>query len=136
VKKVVILGKQKAAVIEVADPKPKEDWALVKVHAAPMCTEYKFFLSGDKTDNLGHEAAGEVVAIDQPGRVEVGDRVVVMPQYPCGKCELCVAGDYIHCENNYDFAEFIGSSEGSGTMAQYLLKPSWLLRPGAVVRSL
>jgi len=128
-KKAVIFGDHKAGLVEVPDPEPKEDWAVVKVHAAPMCTEYKTFVSGGKADYLGHEAAGEVVAVAQPGRVKVGDRVVVMPQYPCGKCSLCVAGEYIHCRNNYDFAAFTGSPEGKATYAQYLLKPSWLLPP-------
>ena len=128
-KKAVITGERRAEVIDVPAPEPKEDWAVVKVHAAPMCTEYKGFAAGQKSDFLGHEAAGEVVAVAQPGRVKVGDRVVVMPQYPCGKCALCIAGDYIYCENNYDFAEFIGGQEGRATMAQYVLKPSWLLPP-------
>jgi len=126
-KKAVILGERKAGLIEVADPRPKEDWALVKVHAAPMCTEYRAFEAGREAEFLGHEAAGEVVAVAQPGRVKVGDRVVVMPQYPCGECDLCVAGDYIHCEHNIDIEAFLGTREGSATYAQYLLKPSWLL---------
>jgi len=126
-KKAVILGERKAGLVEVPDLKPKEDWTLVKVHVAPMCTEYKAFVAGYTSEFLGHEAAGEVMAVAQPGRVKVGDRVVVMPQYPCGKCALCLAGDYIYCEHNYDFAEFVGTPEGSATMAQYLLKPSWLL---------
>jgi threonine dehydrogenase-like Zn-dependent dehydrogenase len=126
-KKAVILGERRAGLVEVPDPQPREDWVVVKVHAAPMCTEYKSFVAGHRTDFLGHEAAGEVVAVAQPGRVQVGDRVVVMPQYPCGKCALCVAGDYIYCEHNYDFTRFMGTPEGSATMAQYLLKPSWLL---------
>ncbi|HEX28571.1 TPA: alcohol dehydrogenase, partial [Candidatus Poribacteria bacterium] len=95
-KKAVILGERRAGLIEVPDPQPKEDWVLVKVHAAPMCTEYKAFLAGHKAQYLGHEAAGEVVAVAQPTKVKVGDRVVVMPQYPCGRCELCMAGDYIY----------------------------------------
>jgi L-iditol 2-dehydrogenase len=126
-KKAAILGRRKAGLVEVKDPQPKEDWALVKVHAAPMCTEYKAFVSGHETAFLGHEAAGEVVAVAQPGRVQVGDRVVVMPLYACGACELCVAGDYIHCEKGTDLEAFFGTREGSATYAQYLLKPSWLL---------
>lgn len=128
-KKAVIVGERQAQLIDVPDPQPKEDWAVVKVHATPMCTEYKLFLAGTRTEHLGHEAAGEVVAVAQPGRVKVGDRVVVMPLYACGKCELCLAGDYIHCEHTPDFARFVGSREGSATYAQYLLKPGWLLAP-------
>jgi L-iditol 2-dehydrogenase len=128
-KKAIITGERQAAVVEVPDPKPKEDWALVKVHFAPMCTEYKAFVAGRKIEHLGHEAVGEVVAVAQPCKVEVGDRVVVQPQYPCGRCRLCISGDYIRCQNTYDFAAFTGSREGSATMAQYVLKPSWLLSP-------
>ena len=122
-----ILGEHQAGLIDVPDPTPKEDWVVVKIHASPMCNEYHSFEHGHKSDWLGHEAAGEVVDIAQPGKVEVGDRVVVMPQYPCGKCVLCTDGDYIHCENNYNFEEFTGSRYGSATMAQYIVKPSWLL---------
>jgi L-iditol 2-dehydrogenase len=128
-KQAAIVGERQAALQEVPEPRPKENWVVVKVHAAPMCAEYKGFVAGHRADRLGHEAAGEVVAVAQPGRVKEGDRVVVMPQYPCGKCALCVAGDYIHCESNTDFARFTGGPEGSATMAQYLLKPDWLLPP-------
>lgn len=126
-KKVVIHEVRKANVVEVTDPRPVKDWALVKVNVAPMCTEYKIFNSGGPAEYLGHEAVGEVVEIAQPGRVKVGDRVIVMPQYPCGICDLCIAGDYIYCQHNVDFDHFSGCPEGKATYAQYLLKPSWLL---------
>ncbi len=115
------------ALVDVPAPQPKENWVVVKVLAAPMCTEYKAYKNGDGANFLGHEAAGEVVAIAQPGRVKVGDRVVVMPQYPCGTCDLCVSGDYIHCEHTVNIEQFTGSPEGGATYAQYLLKPDWLL---------
>lgn len=122
-----VLGMHQGGVVEVPDPQPKENWVLVKVHAAPMCTEYKTFLSGQPTTGLGHEAAGEVVEVAQPGRVAVGDRVAVMPQFPCGSCALCLSGEYIHCQQIVDFAAFTGATDGRATMAQYLLKPDWLL---------
>jgi L-iditol 2-dehydrogenase len=126
-KKAIITGPRQAELVDVPVPRPVEDWALVKIHATPMCTEYKAFIAGNRAEYLGHEAAGEVVAVAQPGRVKVGDRVVVMPMWPCGKCSLCVVGDYIHCEHTVDFSQFTGSREGSATYAQYLLKPAWLL---------
>lgn len=128
-KKATIIAECQAQLVEVPDPQPKDDWVLVKVHTAPMCTEYKGFVDGRPGAYLGHEAAGEVVAVAQPGRVAVGDRVVVMPQAACGQCELCLAGTYIHCQNPDDFAALHGSREGSATMAQYLLKRDWLLVP-------
>lgn len=126
-KKAVMFGEGRAGVVEVPDPQPKQDWALVKVHVAPMCAEYKAFQAGARGDGFGHEAAGEVVAVAQPCQVAVGDRVVVMPLYPCGRCALCLSGEYIHCQHGHDFAAFTGSADGWATMAQYVLKPSWLL---------
>lgn len=128
-KKVVITGVRQAELVEVPDPRPVADWALVNVTIAPMCTEYKIFQAGRPNAYLGHEAAGVVQEVAQPGKVKPGDRVVVMPLYACGKCPLCLAGDYIHCEHAPDFAAFTGGTEGRATYAQYLLKPDWLLLP-------
>lgn len=118
-----ITGIRQAGLVEVPDPVAAGDFALVKIHATPMCAEYKGFIEGHKTSCFGHEAAGEVVAVAQPGSVKVGDRVVVMPQYPCGRCDLCLAGDYIYCVSGK------GPASGTATYAQYLLKNSWLLMP-------
>lgn len=128
-KKAVILGARQSALVEVPEPHAIEDWVVVKVHIIPMCTEYKAFTAGQPNAYLGHEAVGEVVEVAQPGKVRVGDRVVVMPLYPCGRCELCIAGDYIHCEHSYNAVKFTGSPEGTATYAQYIIKPSWLLPP-------
>lgn len=126
-KKVKITGIRKAEIINVTVPEIIGDWALVKILVAPMCTEYKLFNTGKENPPLGHEAVGEVIKVSQSGKVHVGDRVVVMPGYPCGKCDLCVSGEYIHCVNFIDFKGFTGSLDGSDTYAQYIIKPSWLL---------
>lgn len=124
-----MFGDGKAGLVEKPDPVPKEDFVLVKIHVVPMCTEYKAFKSGYKGDNFGHEAAGEVVETAQPGLVKVGDRVVVQPQYACGRCDLCMIGEHIHCQNNRNVFAITGSSTGTATYAQYLLKQDWLLSP-------
>lgn len=128
-KHVVVNGVRQAALAEAPDLVPVENWVVVKVHAAPMCAEYKTFLAGTPNGLMGHEAAGEVVAVVQPGRVKPGDRVVAMPLYGCGKCALCLSGDYIHCQHQPDFAAATGQSAGISTMAQYILKQDWLLMP-------
>lgn len=118
-KQAAIIGERQAVLIEKEKPELREGWALVKIHAAPMCAEYKGFVNGHEGNCLGHEAAGEVVETAPGSMVKVGDRVVVMPQYGCGECELCVQGDYIHCEHELNHQ--------AATMAQYIAKPSYLL---------
>lgn len=118
-----ITGERACALGEKPTPRASGDFVVVKVLAAPLCTEYKAFAAGVGSSCLGHEAAGEVVEIAQPGRVNVGDRVVVMPSFACGQCSLCLRGDFIYCHQG------VGPSEGVATYAQYLVKPDWLLVP-------
>lgn len=128
--KVAVTGLRQAALVEAANPVAREDWAVVRVEIAPMCTEYKLFAAGQVAAHLGHEAVGEVVELAAPNsRLSVGDRVAVMPMYPCERCALCRAGQYIHCQHGIDPCAFTGSPEGAATMAQYLVKPASLLLP-------
>jgi len=127
VKQAVITGERQVELVEVPDPQPKEDWVLVKVHASALCTEYKAYWVGYDLPVMGHEGAGEVVAVAQPGPVAVGDRVVILPQYSCGRCALCLDGDFIYCQNEYNYVDLMGSRDGLGTFAHYVLKPPWLL---------
>ena len=128
-KQVSLLGKQQAGIAIGKVPQAKGDWALVKVHVAPMCTEYKAFAAGANHGFFGHEAAGEVEALAQPGKVKVGDRVVAMPLTSCGQCPYCLSGEFIHCQDCIDFDAMHGSAAGKMTMSQYLLKPDWMLAP-------
>ena len=128
-KNVQITAGRRAELVEIATPHAAEDFVVVKVLSAPMCTEYKAYADGRPSSSLGHEAAGEVVEIAQPGKVKLGDRVVVMPQYPCGRCALCLDGEYIHCENCVDPLALTGNTTGRATYAEYLIKQDWLLIP-------
>jgi L-iditol 2-dehydrogenase len=126
---VQITGKEKVELKEVPDPKAKGEFAVVKILSSPMCTEYKGYRDGITSSSLGHEAAGEVVEIGRDGPVKVGDRVVVMPQRPCGRCPLCLKGEYIHCQQCLNIEKETGYEHGDGTYAQYILKQDWLLVP-------
>jgi L-iditol 2-dehydrogenase len=126
---VEITGERRASIVEHPVPRAVGEFAIVEIAVSPMCTEATSYASGHMFHPLGHEAAGEVVDMAQKGTVAPGDRVVVMPQYPCGKCRLCLSGDYIHCLRNYDMTEVLGSEWGIDTYAQYVVKQDWLLVP-------
>ena len=118
--------------VELADqemPHPRDDIVLVQILVAPMCTEFKDRRAGNTANHIGHEAVGIVVDSARSRRVRAGDRVVVMPQFACGTCWLCQRGDHIHCSNQRDVLAETGSAHGLGTLAEYVLKPDWLLVP-------
>ena len=72
-KVVAITGKQACEIVDRPDPRIKGDFVKVAIRSAPMCTEVGEYRNGSIGDSLGHEAAGEVVEIAQPGQVAVGD---------------------------------------------------------------
>jgi len=120
----------KAAVLEALDrlvvqdvptPEVGPGSMLLKVHACAVCgSDLRIYHYGNPRvvppQTLGHEIAGEVVAVG-PGVAgfAVGDRVAVGADVPCGVCELCRAGLGNNCAINYaigyqfagGFAEFI-----------------------------
>jgi L-iditol 2-dehydrogenase len=123
-KAVEVVGVRETALVERPDPTPMGNLVRVRTTVIPMCTEVKAWLKGGKFADLGHEAAGVVEALgpDATG-LTIGQRVVVMPQYPCGTCGLCESGEYIHCTQG------TWPAEGTATYAQKLLKADWLLLP-------
>lgn len=128
-KVVAITGTRTCALVDRPEPVIHDNYVLIKILVTPICTEVKGYQAGRVSDCLGHEAAGEVVAVAQPGCVKVGDRVVVMPQNGCGQCHLCLTGDYIRCQTPRDPALVTGSSLGRATYAQYCIQQDWLLFP-------
>lgn len=122
-----VTGERDLAFVDVPDPEPTGGWVKVRVDAAPMCTEYEQWLAGREGLIGGHEAAGEVVAVDGAPGVEPGDRVVATPLFGCGRCRACRAGDVLRCTEDVDFAAATGQESGDATYARYLLKPAHLL---------
>ena len=126
-KVVELLGVRQCGVVDRPQPVAKGPFVVVRIDVIPMCTEFKGYKDGWVTDCLGHEAAGTVVEVDGDRSVRVGDRVVVMPQYPCGKCRLCLMGEYVYCEHSIDPHAETGNVCGSATYAQFMVKQDRLL---------
>ena len=101
-------------------PQLKDNEVLIKVEVCSICgTDIKLY-KGDYTANvpviLGHEFSGEITELGKGVRdLKVGDRVVVDPNEPCGKCHWCKSGKSTFCKNlaaygvlsNGAFAEYI-----------------------------
>jgi alcohol dehydrogenase len=91
----------KLETLELADPGPGE--LLVKVRAAGLCHSDLSVIDGSRPRVmpmvLGHEAAGDVLAIgpDTPGYA-VGDQVVFSFVPVCGCCAPCASGRAALCE--------------------------------------
>ena len=128
-KVVAITGIRQCALVERPDPVIKDNYVLIRIEAAPMCTEVSAYRNGHESDALGHEAAGTVVEVAKPGRVRIGDRVVVMPQNGCGQCDLCLAGEHIRCQTPRNPFQECGTETGRATYAQYCMQQDWLLYP-------
>lgn len=128
-KVVVITGKRECEIVERPDPAIKGNYVKVKIHSQPMCAEFNGYKRGKCSEPMGHEAAGEVVEIAQPGRVKVGDRVVVDACNGCGKCSLCLSGEHVLCEHQIDPYAICGTTTGRSTYAEYCIQQDWLLMP-------
>ena len=95
-------------------PEPRGDEVVVRVLAAGVChsdlhlADGFFDLGGDRRLDLtkgralpltlGHEIAGEVVAVGSSAAgVRVGDGRVIYPWVGCGDCPICARGDEHLC---------------------------------------
>ncbi|OYR75773.1 zinc-dependent alcohol dehydrogenase family protein [Halorubrum ezzemoulense] len=97
------------AVRELLDPEPEPDGAVVRVEACGVCRSdwHAWAGHGEWADDrvprgqvLGHEPAGEVVAVgDEVDRFRPGDRVVVPFSLGDGTCPHCRRGAGNVCED-------------------------------------
>jgi L-iditol 2-dehydrogenase len=69
---------------------------------------------------LGHEPAGEIVAIGKGVEgIHVGQRVAVEPAITCGHCEFCRSGHHNNCVGSI----FMGSPQMHGLFREYAVMP-------------
>ncbi|UCG00054.1 MAG: alcohol dehydrogenase catalytic domain-containing protein [Spirochaetaceae bacterium] len=110
---------------------PNPDWVLVKTQAVGICGSEISAFEGTHPFRkapviLGHEMSGTVTDVGRNvGRVKVGERVVVDPQWVCGECRYCKLGDLNLCPSK----KFLGTADWPGGFGEYVAVPQTTLFP-------
>jgi alcohol dehydrogenase len=106
---------------DLADPRPKEGEALVRVQGSGICGTDLAICRGDYKINkpvvLGHEIYG--VSDSKDGRFQKGTRIVPEINISCGSCVFCRSGIRTQCLNR----STIGI-DANGGFAEYLCCPT------------
>jgi acryloyl-coenzyme A reductase len=109
---------------EVERPVPGPDDVLVRIHAAGICHHDVLSRAGKIPGRpgriLGHEIAGEIVAVGQNvPAARVGERVVIYQRLFCGSCRNCLRGRHDLCR-----ASRVLGEEGGGGYAEFTCVPA------------
>ncbi len=125
-KAAVFYGKEDLRIEDKAIPTATGDGVLIKIKACGICGTDMHIFDGDEGaaptpvgTTLGHEFAGEVVAVgEKVSGIKVGDKVCVDPNKLCNECSFCKEGVGHFCENMIG----IGTTVDGG-FAEYCLVP-------------
>ena len=110
-------------------PTPKADELLVRMRSIGICgSDVHYYEHGriggyvvDSPLILGHESAGEVVAVgENVDDSRVGERVTLEPGIPCRRCEHCARGEYNLCPD----VTFMATPPDDGAFAEYVAWPA------------
>lgn len=129
----VLEGIDRLVLREVSDPTPKKGEVLVRVRACSVCgSDIRIMHSGNPRVRfpqvVGHEIAGEVVAVSQGvTKFRVGERVAIGADVPCGACFFCQNGMGTNCAINYAIGY-----QFPGGFAEYILLNALTVVQGAV----
>lgn len=122
-------GLEKIEAGEAPMPQIKADEVLVKVQAVGVCGSDLHYYSKGSIGNfvveypfiLGHEAAGQVVAVGGDVKdLKPGDRVCMEPGIPCMHCEECLTGHYNLCKD----VRFWATPPYDGCLCEYVAHPA------------
>jgi threonine dehydrogenase-like Zn-dependent dehydrogenase len=86
-----------------ADPTPASGEVVIRIARCGICSSDLLMTSGagicyPPDSILGHEYAGEVVAVgSQVNTLTAGDRVTALPMASCGRCAACLRGYPMGC---------------------------------------
>jgi L-iditol 2-dehydrogenase len=102
-----------------------DDQVLIRVKTVGVCGSEVHAFHGTHPYRkapviLGHEAAGDVLSLGEAVTgFKVGDRVIVDPQWTCGQCAYCRAGDLNLCPSK----KVLGTAAWPGAFGEYIIAP-------------
>jgi len=117
----VVIDDKKMVIQEFELPKIGPEDALIKIEMTGICgSDVNIYTGKFKALGLsyplimGHEILGRIVEIGEKAKaqyqVDVGDRVIVEAFVPCGKCKLCLTGNYRICEKGIGYGATVSSN--------------------------
>src|SRR3954463_16393645 len=120
-----LLGRGHAELVDVDEPRPGPDEALLRVLAAGVCrTDLGLLRSGAAHGpvTLGHEIVGEVLELGPGAQGPApGARVAVYELIGCGRCAACGRGEDDVCR---DRSPEVPGVTREGVMAEHVVVPA------------
>lgn len=117
---------------EIPTPEPGPGEVLLRVTAAGVCHSDDFVMNNPPENfgielplTLGHEGAGEVVAVGAGVRgFDIGTNAVVYGPWGCGNCWFCAQGLENYCSRAAELRIFPPGLGAPGAIAEYLVVDS------------
>ncbi|MDY6937338.1 MAG: alcohol dehydrogenase catalytic domain-containing protein [Cyanobacteriota bacterium] len=83
---------------------------------------------------FGNQIAGTIAAVgDRVENWSMGQRVAVMPNVPCFRCNYCLNGQFSLCKTYEEITTTSGFIPSGGGFAQYVKVPGHIVRNGGLV---
>lgn len=134
-KAVVLEGIEKAVYKDIERPKCDPDGIVIKIDAVGLCgSDVRTYSNGvgglDFPFVLGHENVGTVCETGKESEgFSIGDRVIVNPVIPCGKCFFCEKGMHNLCSNRLTYGHHL-----KGGFAEYMAVPGIGVKQGQILK--
>ncbi|MEW5718551.1 MAG: alcohol dehydrogenase catalytic domain-containing protein [Chloroflexota bacterium] len=103
-KAAILVEPKRIEIREIPEPRVGKGEVLIKPARFGVCGSDVSFYLGHRVAPypflLGHETVGRITALGEGvTSLEIGQRVIVEPNYPCGACAFCRAGRGNICPN-------------------------------------
>ena len=128
-KAALLVSPEKIVFEDIPTPLPGADEVLVQPMLAGVCgtdiSIYKGHRPAPYPFVLGHEVFGRVMELGKNvAKLELGQRVIVEPNYPCGECALCRRGRGAVCSHKRAMGVNI-----PGCYSEYAVAPAEFVWP-------